>query len=233
MATIENSFLAAFEPGDRALLDPHLKSVPLEQRKVLLEPGVPVKHVYFPTGAILSLVIDLSTGEMVETAMVGRDGMVGAAAALDSRISSIRAIVQLAGSALMCSADGLKAAVSQSPTLLSLIFRHEQALFAQVQQSVGCLAAHHVEARLCRWLLRARDLSGSDTMNFTQEFLGEMLGVQRGSVTVVAHTLQQAGMIRYSRGRIQITNVDGLQETACECYEATRSQSEALLRPKQ
>ena len=100
----------------------------------------------------------------------------------------------------------------------------------QVQQSAACLATHHTEARLCRWLLRARDLSGSDTLNFTQEFLAEMLGVQRGSVTVVAHTLQQAGMIRYARGRIQVLNVEGMQEAACKCYEATRAQLNALLK---
>jgi len=93
------------------------------------------------------------------------------------------------------------------------------------------MASHHVEARLCRWLLRSRDLSGSDTLPFTQEFLAEMLGVGRTSVTVVAHTLQQAGMVKYSRGKIQITNLDGLQEAACECYETIKSHYQGLLGP--
>jgi CRP-like cAMP-binding protein len=96
--------------------------------------------------------------------------------------------------------------------------RHEQVLLMQAQQSVACIAVHQIEARLCRWLLRARDLSNSDSLPFTQEFLAEMLGVQRSSVSVVAHTLQQAGLIKYSRGRIQIINLEGMQETACECY---------------
>jgi CRP-like cAMP-binding protein len=224
-----NLLLASFAPNDRASLRPHLKPIHLEQQKVLFEPGDTVNQVYFPTGAIFSLVLTLSTGEMVETAMVGKDGVVGASAALDSKISTTRAIVQLAGDAADCSASALKVAALQSGTLLSCLIRHEQALLAQVQQSAGCLAAHNTEARLSRLLLRARDLSGSDTLNFTQEFLAEMLGVRRSSVTVVAHTLQQAGMVRYARGKIQILDVEGLQEAACECYEATKAQLDDLL----
>jgi CRP-like cAMP-binding protein len=117
----------------------------------------------------------------------------------------------------------------QSDRLLSLLIRHEQTLYAQAQQSTACMAAHHVEARLCRWLLRSRDLSQSDTLLFTQEFLAEMLGVNRTSVTVVAHTLQQAGIIKYSRGKIRISNLEGLQDAACECYETVRSQYQGLL----
>jgi CRP-like cAMP-binding protein len=123
----------------------------------------------------------------------------------------------------------LKGAALQSHTLLSILIRHEQTVYAQAQQSTACMAAHDVEARLCRWLLRARDLSGSDTLQFTQEFLAEMLGVRRTSVTLVAHTLQQAGMIKYARGKIQILNVEGLQETACECYATVNAHYKALL----
>jgi CRP-like cAMP-binding protein len=225
-----NLLLASFAPNDLATLRPHLKLTELKQADVLFEAGDTINHVYFPAGAVISLVLVLSGGETVETAMVGKDGMVGASAALDGRTATIRAIVQLAGSTLICDAGALKGAALQSVTLLSSLIRHEQTLMAQVQQSAACLAAHHTEARLCRWLLRARDLSGSDTLNFTQEFLAEMLGVQRGSVTVVAHTLQQAGMIRYTRGRIQVLNVEGMREAACECYEATRAQINALLK---
>lgn len=107
--------------------------------------------------------------------------------------------------------------------------RHEQTLFAQAQQSTACMANHEIEARLCRWLLRARDLSGSDKLPFTQEFLAEMLGVRRTSVTTVARTLQEAGMIRYSRGHIEILDVDGLQEAACECYQTVKEQYEQML----
>jgi CRP-like cAMP-binding protein len=216
-------------PDDAGVLRDILKPVRLEQARVVFEAGEAITHVYFPTSAIISLVVTLSTGEMIEAAMVGRDGIVGAAAALDGRISLSRGIVQLSGSCLQCEIGSLKQAAFKSEALLSLLVRHEQTVYSQAQQSVACIATHHVEARLSRWMLRARDLSGSDTLAFTQEFLAEMLGVQRSSVSVVAHTLQSAGLIKYSRGRIQILNVDGLREAACECYETVRKNYELLL----
>jgi CRP-like cAMP-binding protein len=185
--------------------------------------------VYFPTTAIVSLVVSLSTGETVEAAMVGKDGVVGAAAALDGNTSINRAVVQIAGDGLVCDAAALKGAALQSHTLLSMILRHEQTILVQAQQSAACMATHDVEARLCRWLLRARDLTGGDTLPFTQEFLAEMLGVRRTSVTTVAHTLQRAGMIRYARGKIQIIDADALREGACECYATVKEQYETLL----
>jgi hypothetical protein len=126
----------------------------------------------FPTGAIVSLVIGLSTGEMIEAAMVGRDGVVGAAA-LDGKISLSRAIVQLGGGAFRCDVDALKGAALQSHTILAILIRPEQTVSAQAQQSAACMATHDIEARVCRWLLRARDLASSDTLHFTQEFLAE------------------------------------------------------------
>ena len=104
-------------------------------------------------------------------------------------------------------------------------------MYAQAQQSAACFASHQVEARLCRWLLRARDLSGSDNLPFTQEYLGEMLGVRRTSVTAVAHTLQEAGLIKYARGKIQILDGKALQESACECYGSVKSLYEKLIGP--
>jgi CRP-like cAMP-binding protein len=155
--------------------------------------------------------------------------VVGAASSLDGRVSLSRAIVQLAGPALVCGVQDLKGAALQSNTFLSKLIRHEQTLYAQAQQSTACMATHDVESRPCRWLLRARDLAGSDDLMFTQEFLAEMLGVRRTSITVVAHTLQQAGMIKYSRGKIHILNVDGLRDTACECYESVKAHYARLL----
>jgi CRP-like cAMP-binding protein len=195
----------------------------------LFEAGDPIRNAYFPEGAIISLVVGLSTGEMVEAAMVGRDGVVGASSALDGRISLSRAIVQISGDSLVCDVDALKGAALQSHTFLSRLVRHEQTVYAQAQQSAACMATHDVEARLCRWLLRARDLSGDDVLLFTQEFLAEMLGVRRNSVTTVAHTLQRAGMIKYARGKIQVLDVEGLRETTCECYETVNSHYQALL----
>ena len=224
-----NLLLAVLSAADAAVLTPHLKPVRLEQQTVLFDAGEEISACIFPTGAIISLVVGLSSGEMIEAAMVGRDGVVGASSALDGKISLSRAIVQLTGDAFVCDAGALKSAAMQSESLLSTLIRHEQTVYAQAQQSTACMASHHVEARLCRWLLRARDLSGSDSLAFTQEFLGEMLGVRRTSVTVVAHMLQQAGMIRYTRGKIQILNVEGLREAACECYETINAHYRALL----
>jgi CRP-like cAMP-binding protein len=227
--TKSNRLLASLSQSDSAILQPLLKPTFLEQQRILVDAGESIDGVYFPVDSIVSLVVGLSTGETVEAAMVGNDGVVGAAAALDGGISLTRGIVQLAGEAMMCEVATLRTAAMQSHSLLSLLIRHEQAVYAQAQQSAACIAAHNIEARLSRWLLRARDLAGTDTLHFTQEFLAEMLGVRRSSVSVVAHTLQQAGLIRYSRGRIQIVDLDGLKETACECYEAVRAHYQALL----
>ena len=122
-------------------------------------------------------------------------------------------------------------AAAAHPQVLSRIAAHEQALFAQAQQSAACNATHLLENKLARWLLRAADLHGGDELNLTQEYLAEMLGVRRTSVTVIAHTLQQAGMIKYARGRIKLTDVPALQDTACECYEAVKLNYEAMLHP--
>jgi CRP-like cAMP-binding protein len=233
MPNCRNLLLASLSASDAAALQPHLKSVHLEHEKILFEPGQEIPFIYFPTGAIISLVATLSTGEMIEAAMVGKDGVVGASAALGGNVPANQGIVQLAGTALMCNVDALRSAALQSHTLLSALVRHEQTPYAQASQSAACMAAHLVEARLCRWLLRARDLADSDNLQFTQEFIAEMLGVRRTSVTLHVRTLQQAGLIKYSRGRIQITDVEAMQETVCECYGTVKSYYQALLGPPQ
>ena len=226
---MKNLLLRLLSPSDLKNLTPHLKSMHFEQQHVLFEAEEQISHVYFPTGAVVSLVITLSTGEIIEAAMVGVDGVVGASAALDGKISLSRGIVQLAGEIVVCDTDALKSAALQSPKLLSLLIRHEQTVYAQAQQSAACFATHQVEARLCRWLLRARDLSESDNLPFTQEYLAEMLGVRRTSVTAVAHTLQEAGLIKYARGKIQIVNAKKLQESACECYGSVKAHYQRLI----
>ena len=219
-----NILLASLSAGDTAALRPHLRLVQLRQKTVLYEAGDTVKSVYFPTSVVISLVVTLTTGETTEAAMVGNDGAIGLASALDGKIAVSQAIVQLSGDAMVCDPAAFRGAALQSETLLSMVMRHEQTLFAQAQQSTACMANHEVEARLCRWLLRARDLSGSDDLPFTQEFLGEMLGVRRTSVTTVAHALQGAGIVEYSRGKIHIVDVERLKESACECYETVKEQ---------
>ena len=228
---MKNLLLGLLSPSDTKLLAPYLKPANFKQHHVLFEADELIHHVYFPTGAVVSLVITLTTGEIIEAAMVGTDGVVGASAALDGKISLSRGIIQLGGEIVVCDIDALKSAALQSPRLLALLIRHEQTVYAQAQQSAACFATHRVEARLCRWLLRARDLSGSDNLPFTQEYLGEMLGVRRTSVTAVAHTLQEAGLIKYARGKIQILDGKALQENTCECYGSVKSLYEKLIGP--
>jgi CRP-like cAMP-binding protein len=228
---MKNLLLGQLGEDDFNRLEPYLKVTPFKQHSLLFEAEREIKHVYFPTSAVVSLVVTLESGEMVEAAMVGADGVVGASAALDGRISLSRGIIQLPGDIVVCSIDGLKSVALQSPNLLSLLIRHEQTVYAQAQQSAACFASHHVQARLCRWLLRARDLARTDTLVFTQEYLAEMLGVQRTSVTVVAHTLQSAGLIKYARGKIQILDAEALQDGACECYGTVKRHYERLLGP--
>src|SRR4051795_1650240 len=218
-----NAILASLSPSDSAALQPHLRATHLKQKTVLYEAGDIINAVYFPITAVVSLVVTLTTGETTEAAMVGKDGAIGVASALDGKVALSRAIVQLGGDAMVCDPAAFRGTALQSETLISKIMRYEQTLFAQAQQSTACMANHEVNARLCRWLLRARDLSGSDHLPLTQEFLAEMLGVRRPSVTTVALTLQEAGMIRYSRGRIQILDVEAMREVSCECYETVNA----------
>lgn len=228
---MDNQLLGLLSPSDTKLLAPYLKPAKFEQHHVLFEADEQIRHVYFPTSAVVSLVITLSTGEMVEAAMVGKDGVVGASAALDGRTSLSRGIVQLGGEIIVCDIDALKSAALKNVRLLALLIRHEQTVYAQAQQSAACFATHQVEARFCRWLLRARDLSGSDDLPFTQEYLGEMLGVRRTSVTAVAKTLQEAGLIKYARGKIQILDAKAMQKSACECYGSVKMLYGKLIGP--
>jgi CRP-like cAMP-binding protein len=224
-----NLLLSSLASEEIEALRPHLKPVGLEQTKILYEAGDGITGVYFPFDAVVSLVVVLSTGESVEAAMVGRDGVVGASSALDGKLALNRAIVQIGGSGVVCDPETFKRLVLQYPAMLSLIISHEQTVYAQVQQSAACNITHDATERLCRWMLRARDLSDSDTLPFTQEFLAEMLGVRRTTVSPVAHTLQAAGMIQYRRGKIQIMDLEGLRESACECYATVRDRYEQLL----
>jgi hypothetical protein len=162
--------------------------------------------------------------------MVGRDGAFGAAPALDGPISPNTAVVQMAGKASTLDAPLLQIAAEHSASFRAALIRYEQVIHAQALQSAACNASHDVQSRLSRWLLRARDLSGRDTLAFSQEFLAQMLGRHRNSVSLVANSLQQAGLIRYSRGQIEITDLEGLVKRSCECYGTLKTRSDELLR---
>jgi CRP-like cAMP-binding protein len=231
LPTKTNLLLESLPSADRAALAPHLSPVELKQQDILYDVRDIIGHVYFSTEAVISLTVPLSTGEVIESAMTGRDGVIGAGAALNGRLSLNRAIAQIGGQSLRCPVDRLKEVAGHHPAISSLLGAHEQALFAQAQQSAACNATHVIESRLARWLLRAADLYQANELPLTQEYIAQMLGVRRTSVTLVARTLQTAGMIRYSRGLIRLLDIEALRETACECYEAVKLNYDALLHP--
>jgi len=225
-----NLMIAALSPSDRDALLPHLKVIELPQELVLFDAGDPIKAIYFPHSGIVSLVVDLTSGDMIEAAMIGRDGVAGGSAALNGDLSLNKAVVQLTGRASVADVEHVRALAESSVPFRTAVMRHEQFVMAQAQQSAACNASHTVEARISRWLLRCRDLAGSDDIALTQEFLAEMMGVRRTSVSLVANTLQQAGLIKYRRGHIRLLNVEGMRDTACECYETVKGHADRLLK---
>src|SRR3954466_2483359 len=229
MAQSRNQLLNVLPQNIFAALQPHLKDIKLDFGTVVAQPDEPVNRVYFPYIGVISLVIEMESGSMIETAMVGRDGAVNATSALDGKTSFQKGIVQVAGAASVISSDVLRGIANEFEPFRSILIRHEQVLLAQAQQSAACNPSHSVEARMCRWLLRIRDLTGSDEMELTQDFLSQMLGVRRTSVSLVAHTLQQAGFIKYRRGHIRILDVEGVRSGACECYDKVRANYERLV----
>ena len=230
-ARYRNKLLTSLAVDDFNLIRPYLRTVELPQEDTLLRTGDVIKQVLFPHDGVVSLVLPLSKGEGVEIAMVGRDSVLGAFAALGEPVSLSDVIVLIPGSASILDVEHLRAAVDMSSRLRTAFVRHQQALFVQAQQTAGCNASHPVEARFARWLLRARDLAGTDKLNLTQELMAQMIGARRNSVSIVAHTLQQANLIRYSRGHIEIVDPDALVKNSCECYDAVKVQYERLTGP--
>ena len=216
-STPRNRVLAALSQYDVERLRPHLRFVELIERAVLARAGDLEERVYFPHSGIISVIANFSNGQSVDLAMIGRDSVFGASAALGGRISRTTAIVRLPGTASVLDATHLHFTDDESVRFRELLLRHEEALFAQVQQSAACNAVHGLQARLSRYLLRLRDLSGDDTLHATQELLAEMLGVQRNSVSIIANAFQRANLIHYTRGAITIVNLEGLRASACEC----------------
>src|SRR6476660_4156138 len=225
-----NNFLDSLSPSDFKLLQPHLKLIELQHEAVLFETAASVRIIFFPHSGIISLVVPLSGGKRIEAAMVGHDSLVGASSALDGRISLNKGIVQAPGAASVMPVAPFRKAAEKSDTVRAALVRHEQALFVQAQQSAACNASHKVEARMARWLLRARDLSDEDTIPLTQEFFSQMLGVQRTHVSTIANSLQKLGLIKYNRGHVQITDLRGLRDEACECYLTVKSHYDRLLK---
>ncbi len=226
---VPNRLLASLAREDFQALRPHLKPVQLAQGLVVFEPGQEVRQIYFPHSGVISLVVGLSDGVFIEAAMVGRDGVVGASAALNGRMSLYKAIVQLPGNGSVVDAARVEALADKNKAFRTQLIRHEQVILAQAQQSAACNAKHSVEARMCRWLLHLRDLSGADQFPITHEFLAQMLGVRRTSVTLVVKPLQEKGLIVPRRGQMHVADVEGLRKSACECYGRVKHYYDRLL----
>jgi CRP-like cAMP-binding protein len=224
-----NRLLAALDPEDFTPLEPDLEVVELSRGQVLYEPGDVIRHVYFPHEAIISLVNVMEDGGTTEIAVFGREGVVGLLSALVTREAFGRYIVQMSGTASRVPFERLNEVRNARPALRQLIMRYGEALLAQTFQTVSCNAVHVVEARCCRWILSMHDRADQATLPLTHEFLAEMLGVQRSSVSVVTRTLQTAGLVQQSRGGITVIDRAGLEETACECYGRIRRIYQRLL----
>jgi CRP-like cAMP-binding protein len=227
-----NGFLATLSADDFELIRPHLKTVDLVQDFVLVGVGETLRRAYLPHRGVISLVVDLTRGEHVQVAMIGRQSIFGVFSALGDPTALNRAVVLVPGPASTIDLDRLREAADQSATFRAALIRHGLAVYSQIQQTAGCNASHTVESRLARCLLQTHDLSDGSKLLLTQETMAQMIGARRNSVSLVASTLQQANFIHYSRGHIEITDLDGLSRTACECYASVKTQYERLLRPR-
>jgi CRP-like cAMP-binding protein len=213
-----NRLLAGLPIADFNLLAPDLTEATLDHGAVLQEPEQPITRVYFPNSGLASLLGMLPDGHAVDTASIGREGAIGLMAGLGSQTALSRAVVQLPMRTAQISAARFTEAVAHSRPIRDMIVRYSEVLLAQVQQLVACNTVHHVQERICRWLLNARDRIGGDTVPLTQELLADVLGVQRTTVTMAARLLQAQGIIKVHRGRIQIRDPMALECKACVCY---------------
>ena len=220
--TVANCLLAALPRKDYRQLIDDMEQVVLTYGEVLYETGEQIKHVYFPNDSLVSLLTLVDRHQALEVGLVGREGMVGIPLALEIGISPVRALVQGTGTAMRMSAAPFLKQLRQSHALTRELHRYTYSLMTQITQTAACNRFHVIEARLARWLLMTHDRVQSSSFRLTQEFLSQMLGVRRVGVTKAARTLQQDGLISYSRGNITILDRKGLEAASCSCYEIVR-----------
>jgi CRP-like cAMP-binding protein len=227
----KNCLLAALPPEVLGTLQPHLKMLPLQRGKVLCEADEPLRRVYFPEAGAVSLLTVFQDGTTAEMATVGREGVVGIGALLGGERAFGRYVVPISGSALSVDASRFQSALRENRDLRVACETYAQAFLAHLLQNVACNAIHRVDQRCARWLLMCDDQAEGNRFELTQESLAEMLGVRRSTVTVIAGSLQQAGLIHYCRGTIIVLDRRGLEATACECYGIVRDTYERSLLP--
>ena len=224
-----NRLLAALEADDFAFLEPHLEIITLPVGAILYEAEDTLRHAYFPHDMVVSLVAVLKDGRAAEMVVYGREGVLGLISATVTRQTFGRYVVNSAGMASRIDLDQLNKVIDLRPNVRQLIRRFSEAMMISVLQNVACNAVHSVEQRCCRWILTIHDRIHGDTVPLTHEFLAEMLGVQRTTVSKVTAALQEAGLIRQGRGTIAITDRAGLEGASCECYATVRRSFERLL----
>ncbi len=212
-----NHLLESLPPSERQTLMEHLRPAHLTVKTVLFDPGQTIEYVYFPIDGVISLVTPLADGNIVEVATIGNEGIVGVPLVPGGSLA-VRAISQVGGRTLRMEAAVFTKDLEQLPGFRKLVQKYIQALFGQISQAAACNRLHSNEERLSRWLLMSHDRVGMDAFPITHEFLGQMLGSRRATVTLSAGLLQSAGLIRYHRGRVTIVDRDGLESVSCECY---------------
>jgi CRP-like cAMP-binding protein len=224
----QNLLLAALPSADFELLRPNLQTIDMHCGLTLVRSGEIPKRAYFPHRGVIASVVTLSDGHVVEARITGRDGALGAAVGAGERTSFTSAVARLEGESSTIDYPSLQTAIDRSAALRALLARHEAFQQAMADQSVACNAIHSAEARLARWLMRLRNISGHTKFAVTQEVLAEMLGIQRNAVSHVAHAMKKANVIRYSRGLLEIIDVDALRRSTCECYDTVTAYRDYL-----
>jgi CRP-like cAMP-binding protein len=225
----QNHLLDALPADDLARLEPHLELVPLNLGDVLYEPGFKLRHVYFPTTSIVSLLYVMEDGASAEIAIVGNEGILGISLFMGGDSTPSRAVVQSAGHGFRMKADVLKNEFERFGATMHLLLRYTQALITQMAQTAVCNRHHSIDQQLCRWLLLSLDRLATNELSMTQELIANMLGVRREGVTEAAGKLQDAGLIKYRRGRISVLDRPALEARSCECYKVVKAEFDRLL----
>jgi CRP-like cAMP-binding protein len=225
----QNSLLAALSAVERERIFPHLRLVSLPLGKVLYESGDLLRHVYFPTDAIVSLLYVLADGASAEISVVGNEGLIGIALFMGGETTPSRAVVQSAGHAYRLIGQVLKDEFHRNGPMQLQLLRYTQALLTQMAQTAVCNRHHTVDQQLCRWLLLSLDRLPGSRLTMTQELIANMLGVRREGVTEAAGKLQKHGVIEYSRGQITVVDRPRLEQLCCECYAVVKKESDRLL----
>jgi CRP-like cAMP-binding protein len=226
---LQNHILGALPAPERDRLFPHLKLVAMPLGTVLYEAGDTLRHIYFPTDSIVSLLYVMKDGASAEISVVGNDGAIGVALFMGGETTTNRAIVQSAGSAYRLTGRRLKLEFNRHGEMLHILLRYTQALLTQMAQTAVCNRHHTVDQQLCRWLLLSLDRLGANKLAMTQELIANMLGVRREGVTDAAGKLQKLGVIKYSRGNITVLDRPRLEELSCECYAVVKKETDRLL----